>query len=69
MEEEEAEEEEEENEVDYQRAPHQLAAIRLIETKLKCIRRHDATLEAELQAVVASHRTRRENATLRLQQA
>ena len=68
-EEEETEEEEEEIEVDYQTAPHELAAIRLRETNLECMRRHDAALAAELQAVVASHRTRRENATLRLQQA
>ena len=51
--------EEEDTEVGYHAAPHQMAAIRL----------RDAATVAELQAVVASHRTRRENAKLRLQQA
>ena len=55
----EVEEEEEEANVSYHTAPHQLAAIRL----------RDATLEAKLQAVVAIHRTRRENEILRLQQS
>ena len=45
--------------VGYHTAPHQLAAIRL----------RDAALVADLQAVVASHRTRRENTMLRLQQS
>ena len=66
--EDEEEEEEKEIEVDYHTAPHQLAAIRLRETNLECIRLRDANLAAKLQAVVASHRTSRENATLRLQQ-
>ena len=47
--------EEEDNEVGYHAAPHQMAAIRL----------RDATIVSKLQAVVASHRTRRENAKLR----
>ena len=62
-------EKEEEINVDYHTAPHQLAAMRLREANLAAIRLRDANLAAELQAVVASHRTRRENATLRLQQA
>ena len=42
--------------VGYHTAPHQLAAIRL----------RDASMVAKLQAVVDNHRTRRENAILRL---
>ena len=52
-------EEEGDLDVGYHTAPHQLAAIRL----------RDAALVANLQTVVASHCTRRENAMLRLQQA
>ena len=51
--------EEEDKEMGYHTALHQMAAIRL----------RDATIVAQLQAVVASHRTRREDAMLRLQQA
>ena len=51
--------EEEDTKVGYHAATHQMAAIRL----------RDAAIVAELQAVVASHRIRRENAKLRLQQA
>ena len=50
---------EEDKEDGYHYAPHQIAAIRL----------RDAAIVAELQVVVASHRTRRENAILRLRQA
>ena len=45
---------EEDKEDGYHSAPQQMAAIRL----------RDAAIVAELQVVVASHRTRRENAIL-----
>ena len=47
--------EEEFEKAGYHAAPHQMAAIHL----------RDAAIVAELQAVVASHLTRRENAILR----
>ena len=53
------EEEEEFEEARYRAGPHQMASIRL----------RDATILAGLQAVVASHLTRRKNFILKLRQA